>query len=113
MALTRSTYHHGDLRAALIKAADAIIAEGGLEAFSLREAAQRAGVSPGAPAYHFGSAKGLLTEVAILALNGSIGISRRQDAATMSLPTCAQSVWRSLPLRSITPATFGSCFGAI
>ena len=63
----RSTYHHGDLRAALIKAADEIIAEGGIEAFSLRAAAQRAGVSPGAPAHHFGSAKGLLTEVALLA----------------------------------------------
>ena len=63
----RSTYHHGDLRAALIQAADEIIAEGGIEAFSLRAAAQRAGVSPAAPAHHFGSAKGLLTEVALLA----------------------------------------------
>jgi AcrR family transcriptional regulator len=63
----RSTYHHGNLRAALIKAADDIIAEGGIEAFSLRAAAQRAGVSPGASAHHFGSAKGLLTEVALLA----------------------------------------------
>lgn len=63
----RSTYHHGDLRAALIQAADEIIAEGGIEAFSLRSAAQRAGVSPAAPAHHFGSAKGLLTEVALLA----------------------------------------------
>ncbi len=67
MPQPRSTYHHGDLRAALIQAADDIIAEGGLEAFSLRAAAQRAGVSPGAPAHHFGSAKGLLTEVALLA----------------------------------------------
>ncbi|WP_164981325.1 TetR/AcrR family transcriptional regulator [Silvibacterium dinghuense] len=63
----RSTYHHGDLRTALIQAADAIIAEGGIEAFSLRAAAQRAGVSPGAPAHHFGNARGLLTEVALLA----------------------------------------------
>jgi AcrR family transcriptional regulator len=67
MPAKRSTYHHGDLRAALIQAADDIIAEGGIEAFSLRAAAQRAGVSPGAPAHHFGSAKGLLTEVALLA----------------------------------------------
>ena len=67
MPTKRSTYHHGDLRAALIQAADDIIAEGGIEAFSLRAAAQRAGVSPGAPAHHFGSAKGLLTEVALLA----------------------------------------------
>ncbi len=67
MPTKRPTYHHGDLRAALIQAADDLIAEGGLEAFSLRAAAQRAGVSPGAPAHHFGSAKGLLTEVALLA----------------------------------------------
>lgn len=67
MAKKRATYHHGDLRAALIQAADDIIAEEGIEAFSLRAAAQRAGVSPGAPAHHFGSVKGLLTEVALLA----------------------------------------------
>lgn len=65
--IQRTTYHHGDLRAALIQSADEIIAEGGIEAFSLRAAAKRAGVSPGAPAHHFGSAKGLLTEVALLA----------------------------------------------
>ncbi len=63
----KSKYHHGDLRVALIRAADEIIAEGGIETFSLRAAAQRAGVSPAAPAHHFGSAKGLLTEVALLA----------------------------------------------
>lgn len=67
MTAKRSTYHHGDLRAALIEAADAIITEGGIEAFSLRAAALRAGVSPAAPAHHFGSARGLLTEVAFLA----------------------------------------------
>ncbi len=63
----RATYHHGDLRAALIQAADEIIGNGGIESFSLRAAAQKAGVSPAAPAHHFGGAKGLLTEVAILA----------------------------------------------
>ena len=63
----RTTYHHGNLRAALIRAADEIIAEGGIEAFTLRAAAKRAGVSPAAPAHHFGSVKGLLTEVALLA----------------------------------------------
>ena len=63
----RDSYHHGDLRAALITAADEIIAKKGIEGFSLRAAAQKAGVSPAAPAHHFGGAKGLLTEVAILA----------------------------------------------
>ncbi len=67
MPKKRATYHHGDLRAALIQAADQIIAESGIEQFSLRAAAKRADVTPGAPAHHFGSARGLLTEVAILA----------------------------------------------
>lgn len=57
-------YHHGALRPALIAAAEALIAERGLHGFSLREAARRAGVSPSAPAHHFGDARGLLTAVA-------------------------------------------------
>ena len=64
---SRTTYHHGDLRAALIRAAEEIIVQEGIEGFSLRAAAQRAGVSQSAPAHHFGSTKGLLTEVALLA----------------------------------------------
>ena len=50
-------YHHGDLRAALIEAAEAVIAERGVDNFSLREAARRAGVSPAAPAHHFRDAR--------------------------------------------------------
>lgn len=64
--LKKVGYHHGNLRTALIEAADSIIREKGIEGFSLREAARRAGVSIGAPAHHFGSATGLLTEVALL-----------------------------------------------
>ncbi len=63
-------YHHGGLRDALIEAAEEILAEKGVEGFTLREAARRAGVSPAAPAHHFGDAAGLLTEVAILGFEG-------------------------------------------
>jgi len=59
-------YHHGDLRAALIEATEGLLAERGIEGFTLREVARRAGVSPAAPLHHFGSAAGLLTEVSIL-----------------------------------------------
>jgi len=38
--------------------------------FSLREVARRSGVSPAAPAHHFGDAAGLLAAVAMLAWNG-------------------------------------------
>ncbi|MES2055313.1 MAG: TetR/AcrR family transcriptional regulator [Pseudomonadota bacterium] len=62
--MTARGYHHGDLRAALITAAVAVIEERGVDAFSLRETARRAGVSATAPAHHFGDARGLLTEIA-------------------------------------------------
>jgi len=57
-------YHHGALRAALLAAAEAILREGGIEAFTLRECARRAGVSHAAPAHHFGDARGLLSACA-------------------------------------------------
>lgn len=59
-------YHHGDLAAALVEAAEAVLTERGVEGFTLRECARRAGVSHAAPAHHFGDAKGLLTQVAAL-----------------------------------------------
>ena len=58
------TYHHGDLRAALLRAAGELLAERGIEGFTLRECARRAGVSHGAPAHHFGDAAGMLTAYA-------------------------------------------------
>jgi AcrR family transcriptional regulator len=60
----RKAYHHGDLRAALVQAALACIDEVGVERFTLREAARRAGVSPGAPYRHFADKDELLTAVA-------------------------------------------------
>ena len=57
-------YHHGDLAATLIAAAERVIDERGVEGFTLRECARRAGVSHAAPAHHFGDVRGLLTEVA-------------------------------------------------
>ena len=58
------SYHHGDLRRALIEAAVVAIAERGPAAVSLRELARRVGVSHAAPAHHFGNKTGLLTAVA-------------------------------------------------
>lgn len=57
-------YHHGDLRAALLAAAEDELAARGVEGFSLRQVAKRAGVSHAAPAHHFGDAAGLLTALA-------------------------------------------------
>lgn len=57
-------YHHGDLPAALLAAAEAILEEEGIEALSLRACARRAGVSHAAPAHHFGDLAGLLSAFA-------------------------------------------------
>lgn len=60
-------YHHGALRPALLAAAEQVLAERGVDGFSLRETARRAGVSPSAPAHHFGDTRGLLTALATTA----------------------------------------------
>jgi AcrR family transcriptional regulator len=57
-------YHHGDLRRVLIDAALQLVGESGAEAVSVREAARRAGVSPGAPFRHFPSRDALMQAVA-------------------------------------------------
>ncbi|OYW97679.1 MAG: hypothetical protein B7Z14_17010 [Bosea sp. 32-68-6] len=74
----RDGYHHGDLRQAMIDAAEAVLAERGVGGFTLRECARRAGVSPAAPAHHFGNLAGLLTAVATL---GFDGLSDAMEAA--------------------------------
>ncbi len=58
------TYHHGDLREALVLAATELLEEQGLSSFTLRERARRAGVSHAAPAHHFATAADLLAELA-------------------------------------------------
>jgi len=59
-----STYHHGDLRSALLGSASEILEEQGLGALSLREVARRAGVSHNAPYRHFPDRDSLLAELA-------------------------------------------------
>jgi AcrR family transcriptional regulator len=62
---TPQPYHHGDLRRVLIDAAFQLVGEGGPERVSVREAARRAGVSPGAPFRHFESREALMAAVAM------------------------------------------------
>jgi AcrR family transcriptional regulator len=47
------SYHHGNLRQALLEAARDLINEAGVEKLNLREVARRAGVTTGAPYHHF------------------------------------------------------------
>jgi AcrR family transcriptional regulator len=60
----RETYHHGNLRRALIEAALKFVRDGGPDAFTMAEAAREAGVSSGAPYRHFPDRKALMRAVA-------------------------------------------------
>src|SRR5262245_22981090 len=92
MTLTRSRgvgsraqpYHHGNLRAALLEAAEAELEARGIEGFSLRGVAKRAGVSHAAPAHHFRDANGLLTG---LAAEGYRRFIAAQEARQKNAPT--------------------------
>ncbi len=59
-----STYHHGSLRQVLIDVSLDLIAEHGLEGFSLAMAAKAAGVSVAAPYRHFTNKAALLGAIA-------------------------------------------------
>jgi AcrR family transcriptional regulator len=59
-----TTYHHGDLRAAILEAAARMIEKQGVEALSVREAARRAGVSHNAPYRHFPDREALMAALA-------------------------------------------------
>lgn len=60
----RRSYHHGDLRRALIDAALDAIAEEGVASFTLRDVARRVGVSPAAPYRHFPDKDALIAAIA-------------------------------------------------
>ncbi len=62
--MSRPTYHHGDLRAAILTEAARLVSERGPDRVSLRELAREAGVSHAAPAHHFADRRGLFTALA-------------------------------------------------
>ncbi|GAA2374662.1 TetR/AcrR family transcriptional regulator [Streptomyces carpaticus] len=57
-------YHHGNLRATLLEAAERSLRENGAEQLSLRELAREAGVSHAAPRRHFADRQALLDALA-------------------------------------------------
>jgi AcrR family transcriptional regulator len=58
-------YHHGDLRRALLEAAMSLVREQGIDGFTLREVARRAGVSHNAPYHHFRDRSALVAALVI------------------------------------------------
>lgn len=60
-----TTYHHGDLRAAVLHRVAEVVVADGPHAVRLRSVAQDLGVSHTAPRHHFGSLRGVFTALAV------------------------------------------------
>jgi AcrR family transcriptional regulator len=61
--MSATTYHHGDLKNALVQAGVEILAEEGLGGLSLRKVAKQAGVSHAAPYAHFADKQALIAAI--------------------------------------------------
>ena len=88
---SRASYHHGNLRDALLAEAIRVIEAQGVENVSIRQLAKNLGVSAAAPFRHFADRTALLTAVAEQAtenLSLAVGAALAQAAA--------QSPWQQL-----------------
>jgi AcrR family transcriptional regulator len=62
--MSERPYHHGNLSAALLEAAERTVRERGVQDLSLRELAREVGVSHGAPRRHFSDRQALIDALA-------------------------------------------------
>ncbi|MFJ4467068.1 TetR/AcrR family transcriptional regulator [Streptomyces sp. NPDC089424] len=100
-------YHHGNLRSALLKQAEVVLHQRGVEGLSLRELAREAGVSNGAPRRHFADKSALLDA---LAEEGYERLGRRLDAA---LDAAEGDITQRLVVFARTYVEFGVEHGAL
>lgn len=77
--MARTSYHHGNLRAALLEAGERLLRQEGVGRVSLRSVAKAAGVSHTAPYRHFPDKQSLLAALA------EVGFTRLRDAMAAAL----------------------------
>ncbi|MEU9029741.1 TetR/AcrR family transcriptional regulator [Streptomyces sp. NPDC048383] len=75
------SYHHGNLRAALLERAEIVLTESGAEGLSLRGLARDLGVSHAAPSRHFRDRQALMDA---LAVSGFTTLNARMNSAADS-----------------------------
>ena len=92
MRTTPRAYHHGDLGRALLDAAQAIVAESGVDAVTMSAVAKRSGVSSGAPYRHFKDRTELLQA---LSERAQENLAERTLAAIADAPTPLEGFRRS------------------
>ncbi len=109
----RRGYHHGNLREALLHAAEALIAESGPDGFTLADACRKAGVSTAAPYRHFEDRNALLEAVcmrAFDALADATGSAKSQFPAG-SIESILAGGRAYLAFAQADPARFRLMFG--
>ncbi len=85
MLMGKRRYHHGDLRGALLDAAEDLVREHGATGWSLREASARVGVSPSAAYHHFSSRDALVRTLSVRVL-ARLGERMASAAAQAAAP---------------------------
>jgi AcrR family transcriptional regulator len=107
----RQGYHHGNLKEALIEAAQRFIAERGLGGFTLADAAKLVGVTPAALYRHFRGREALVAEVAF---RGFTQLSERLGRALKSEGTPLERFTRMgeayLAFAEQEPGFYGAMF---
>jgi AcrR family transcriptional regulator len=89
-----STYHHGNLRPALIEAAVELARANGPDGVVLREVARQTGVSHNAAYRHFADRGELLAEVAAVAMSRLAEAMEERVATVTSGSAKARARWR-------------------
>jgi AcrR family transcriptional regulator len=111
--MAKATYHHGDLRAACVRAAMELLEEGGETALSLRAVARRVGVSPAAPYRHYPDREALVSAVAAV---GYRELAEKLAAAHPSPSTAEQMAGVAIAYVQFAlerPALFRIMFGEV
>ena len=89
----KDTYHHGNLRRALLDSALAMVEKEGPHGVSLRAVARLAGVSPAAPYRHFAGKEGLLAAVAE---EGFCALEQQMQSASQATRGLALAEFRAI-----------------
>jgi len=114
--MSRSTYHHGDLKNALIEAGTQVLAEKGVAGLSLRAVARRAGVSHAAPYAHFADKQAL---IAAISTEGYRRVYEQLEAVLERYPSeplrqLVEAGWTYVQFATADPARFRTTFsGAV
>jgi len=109
----RRTYHHGDLRRALLDAAVELMREQGAEALTLRAVARAAGVSQTAPYRHFRDRRELVAGVAQESFERmGAAIERAVQRGDPGLPALRRGLAAYVRFAREHPAEYRVMFGA-